>query len=82
MADFFDNESTNLKTAILPLHSKEGEKEKGLVLKEVEIEKVLPNKNQPRKSFDSSGIEELSLSLQRDGFLQPLVVLPLNNDGF
>jgi ParB family chromosome partitioning protein len=82
VADFFDNESTNLKTAILPLHSKEGEKEKGLVLKEVEIEKVLPNKNQPRKSFDSSGIEELSLSLQRDGFLQPLVVLPLNSDGF
>ena len=82
MADLFDNESTNLKAADLSLRPGEGEKGKGLVLKEVEIEKVLPNKNQPRKTFDSNGIHELSLSLERDGFLQPLVVLPLNNDGF
>lgn len=76
-----DDESANIKTRKTSLYSQEGEKAKGVILKEVHIETVVPNKNQPRKHFDSSGIEELALSLQRDGFLQPLVVLPLNSDG-
>lgn len=57
-------------------------KEEGLRLVEVHINLIKANPNQPRKSFDNEHIESLSQSLAQDGFLQPLVVLPLGSDGF
>ncbi|MDO5145643.1 MAG: ParB/RepB/Spo0J family partition protein [Eubacteriales bacterium] len=41
---------------------------------EVDIRKVEPNRNQPRKQFDEDAIEELSESIKQFGVIQPLIV--------
>lgn len=41
---------------------------------ELDIKKVDPNKDQPRKSFDASSLKELSESIKQHGVIQPIVV--------
>lgn len=43
-------------------------------MKDIEIYKIYPNKNQPRKNFDKEKIEELADSIEKYGLLQPIVV--------
>ena len=38
------------------------------------IEKITPNKMQPRKVFNDSSIKELSESIKEKGIIQPLIV--------
>lgn len=40
----------------------------------IEVNKIKPNPNQPRKEFDEAGIKELSQSIKKYGILQPLLV--------
>lgn len=40
----------------------------------VEINKVRPNPQQPRRDFDGEGLKELSKSIRKYGILQPLLV--------
>ena len=40
----------------------------------IPIEKIKPNKYQPRKTFDDSSLEELSESIKKNGLIQPIVV--------
>lgn len=40
----------------------------------VDIHDIIPNRNQPRKTFDPEKIAELSHSIQEHGIIQPLVV--------
>ena len=49
--------------------------------REVEIEQILPNAHQPRKTFDEDALNELANSIREHGVVQPLVVRPLA-DGF
>ena len=46
---------------------------------ELDIDKVYPNPNQPRKQFDSESIKELANSIKSQGLLQPIVVIPRKN---
>jgi len=41
---------------------------------EIDINKIEPNINQPRKYFDADKIQELSESIKRHGLIQPLIV--------
>lgn len=41
---------------------------------EIPLERITPNPQQPRTSFDPDGIEELATSIRRHGVLQPIVV--------
>lgn len=41
----------------------------------VDIEKIIPNKNQPRKIFKEQEIKELSQSIKENGLIQPLIVM-------
>jgi len=41
---------------------------------EVDINKVEPNKDQPRKRFDENGLSELAESIKQFGIIQPIVV--------
>ena len=41
---------------------------------EIPLERITPNPQQPRTSFDPAGIAELAASIQRHGVLQPIVV--------
>src|SRR5215467_10820414 len=50
-------------------------------LREIDIERILPNAHQPRKSFDEEGLNDLANSIRAHGVVQPIVVRPLE-DGF
>lgn len=43
-------------------------------VKELKITDIEPNKNQPRKSFDTEKLEALASSISEHGIIQPLVV--------
>ncbi len=51
------------------------EDEKLSKLVEVEIEKIVRDEEQPRKSFDPEALQELADSIQEHGVLQPIVVV-------
>ena len=41
------------------------------------INEIIPNKDQPRKTFDEEALQELADSIRQHGVLQPLLVRPL-----
>lgn len=47
---------------------------------DIEIEKILPNPNQPRKIFNESAINELAESIKTFGVIQPICVRRIDND--
>jgi ParB family chromosome partitioning protein len=63
--------------AILPDRA-EGTEE----LRELPIELVKPNPNQPRRRFDADGIEVLAASIKASGMIQPLLVRPLADGSY
>ncbi len=48
----------------------------------ININQIIPNKNQPRKNFDDKALEELSLSIKNYGLIQPIVVRKLADELF
>lgn len=52
----------------------------GFGLKELLIENVIPNPNQPRKTFDDAKLRELSNSIKHSGLLQPIIVAKGQNE--
>jgi len=48
--------------------------EEGGKLVEIDVNQIVPNRYQPRKSFDDAKLEELTTSIQEQGVLQPIVV--------
>ncbi|MDN5333891.1 MAG: ParB family transcriptional regulator, chromosome partitioning protein [Sphaerochaeta sp.] len=58
----------------LGLASSNPDVEKGQRVLEVPVEQIRANPNQPRKDFNQEALEELSLSIKREGVLQPILV--------
>ena len=50
-------------------------------LREIDIDRILPNSHQPRKNFDEQALNELADSIREHGVVQPIVVRALE-DGF
>ena len=46
-------------------------------VRELEIDLIRPNRQQPRTAFDQSKLEELAQSIRTTGIIQPLLVRPL-----
>lgn len=46
------------------------------------LNEIIPNKEQPRKTFDEGALQELSESIKQHGVLQPLLVRPLTTGGY
>lgn len=46
----------------------------------IQIERIVPNRYQPRQVFDSSKITELAESIDEHGLLQPIVVRPIEEN--
>ena len=42
----------------------------------IAVEKIDPNPRQPRKTFDPDQLEELAASIQQHGIIQPLILIP------
>ena len=49
---------------------------------EVLVDEIVPNKLQPRKYFDDEKLEELVLSIQENGVLQPVIVQQGKNNNY
>ncbi|PCI51658.1 MAG: chromosome partitioning protein ParB [Gammaproteobacteria bacterium] len=47
-------------------------------LRKIALDKLSPGKYQPRKDMSDAALEELSLSIQSQGIIQPIVVRPLD----
>ncbi|HHD81956.1 MAG TPA: ParB/RepB/Spo0J family partition protein [Campylobacterales bacterium] len=50
-------------------------------VREIEVNSITPNPYQPRKTFDSNALQELSDSIVKHGLLQPIVVID-KDDGY
>jgi ParB family transcriptional regulator, chromosome partitioning protein len=48
---------------------------------EIPLDKIIPNKNQPRKTFSQESLTELSDSIREFGIIQPVMVRKLDADG-
>ncbi len=48
-------------------------------LRQIKIDQIIIDPNQPRKQFDEPGIEELAVSISEHGVLQPIIVTPHKN---
>ncbi len=70
--DSYDNITTHTQSA------KSDIKKDGVA--EIDILKIKPNPNQPRKNFDSEALNELAVSIKVHGIVQPIVVND-NGDG-
>jgi len=51
-------------------------------IEQIPLDKIEPNPNQPRKSFDEQSLHELAASIKQHGIIQPLVVTPLKKDKY
>lgn len=49
---------------------------------EIKLDKIRPNKNQPRKKFDEEKIRILSQSIKNFGVLQPIVLKPVEDGNY
>lgn len=72
---FYEDESNNIIT------KQEEKKVLADGVSELEIDKIYPNPNQPRKHFDEEALRELASSIKIHGVIQPLVVNK-ENDGY
>jgi ParB family chromosome partitioning protein len=46
----------------------------------IEVEKIKPNPQQPRRNFDEAGLKELAASIREFGLLQPIVVTKIERE--
>jgi ParB-like partition proteins len=49
-------------------------------INEIELSKIIPNPDQPRRNFDEEALEELAASIRAIGIIQP-ITLRENEDG-
>ena len=45
-------------------------------LRQVKIDQIMPDPEQPRRRFDQDALEQLSASISEHGVLQPIVIIP------
>lgn len=46
----------------------------------IPIDKIIPNRYQPRTVFDDEKIEELARTIHTHGVIQPIVIRPITDD--
>ena len=51
-------------------------------VKKINISQINPNPSQPRKKFKESELNELAISIKKQGLIQPIIVRPTNNNQF
>lgn len=62
-----------------PLSIEKEEIQEGESIQKLKIIEIEPNRNQPRRNFDSESLEELATSIKTYGILQPIIVTKKKN---
>lgn len=52
------------------------------MLSRLDLDAIIPNPDQPRKSFDDKSLNELADSIAKNGLLQPITVRPMGKDRY
>jgi ParB family chromosome partitioning protein len=61
--------------ALIPdLSSLDDKEKKALGIMEIELDKIVPNEYQPRKTFSDDRLKELAASIKEQGVIQPIIV--------
>jgi ParB family chromosome partitioning protein len=61
--------------ALIPdLSALDDKERKALGISEIELDKIIPNEYQPRKTFDDEKLKELAASIKEQGVIQPIIV--------
>jgi len=68
--DSFDEEEKKIETQ--ELNDSE-------IIHKIKLSEIEPNKNQPRRTFNSESIDELSESIKKYGVIQPIIVAKKDN---
>jgi ParB family chromosome partitioning protein len=69
------SEERELGPSVLSLLSAEGST-KSLGVRQVPVDRIEPNPNQPRTVFEQSALDELAASVREHGILQPVLIRP------
>lgn len=69
-----------LDTECVALNNRQTVREVKVV--KVDIDKIVPNPYQPRKTFEEEALADLASSIAQYGVLQPLLVTPYENDTY
>jgi len=60
----------------------DGETQGSSYINEVELDKIVPNPDQPRRIFNEEALEELAASIRSIGLIQPVTLRKLDDDSF
>ena len=60
----------------------EGESQGSTSINEVELSKIFPNPDQPRRVFDEESLEELAASIRKIGLVQPITLRREDDDSY
>ncbi|MFM2105092.1 MAG: hypothetical protein RL338_124 [Chloroflexota bacterium] len=71
------SEDRELSPAIVSLISPD--KTDRTLVRQIPVDKITPNPNQPRLLFEQSSLDELTASIKEHGVLQPILVRPVLN---
>ena len=77
---FYEDIGSENITNQKPIESKSQSKQSGVT--ELDINKIYPNPNQPRKHFDEEALQELANSIKLHGIIQPIVVNKEDDDKY
>lgn len=48
----------------------------------IDLDRLTPNPDQPRKQFDETALQELAASIEKHGLIQPVTVKEVDGDTF
>lgn len=65
-------EDTSINSLI---DTKDNKEQTGEVVENIDIDKIIPNRSNPRKKFDQDALEELAESIKMYGIIQPIVLV-------
>ena len=51
-------------------------------INEVELDKIIPNPDQPRRAFDEEALAELATSIENIGLIQPITLRQVDDDSY
>lgn len=60
----------------------DGETQGSTSIREVELSKIHPNPDQPRRDFDEESLEELASSIKKIGLIQPVTLRKTDEDSY
>jgi ParB family transcriptional regulator, chromosome partitioning protein len=76
------SEERELSPAIVSLLSNDRQGRARGGVRNIDVDRITPNPEQPRLVFDETSLEELAASIREHGVLQPILVRPLEDGEF